>query len=190
MENKEILDRIYDTLAGNVGMSEHHVKFDPDYIRVGDNVYFEIGDKAYTLTLEETTSESVIDHIYEELYEMDGFGLADYLNDWAADIKIPDDMVVTDVTFEFKASQNGEKVWLQVKDEGYPIEPIDIFDRWDLWRQEVSHYFNSYTNEMEFTNEETFKEVFVWKIACVLDIVYDQWVTFEAPEQSDKILFM
>ena len=174
MENKEILDRIYDPLAGNVGMSEHHVKFDPDYMRVGDDVYFEIGDKAYTLTLEEVTSESVIDHLYEELYEMDGFGLADYLNDWAA------------MGYIFKPSQHGEKVLLDNGEAWY----TPIFDRWDLWRREVSYYFNSYCNEMEFTDEDTFKEVFVWKIATVLGITNDSWVTFNAPEQSDKILFM
>jgi hypothetical protein len=189
MDNKEILDRIYDTLAGNVGVSEHHVKFYPDYIRVGEDIYFEIGDKAYTLTLEETISESTIDRIYEELYELDGFGLADYLNDWAADIEIPDDMTVTDVTFKFKASQHGRMVWLQVEDEGYPVADIDIFDRWDLWRKEVSYYFSDFINEQNLKDEETIKEVFVWKIACVLDIVYDQWVKFEMPEGADTLLF-
>lgn len=50
MDKKELTDQIYDTLMQNVGMSEHHVQFDPSLVfdsfvdAERGIVYFELGD--------------------------------------------------------------------------------------------------------------------------------------------------
>lgn len=61
--SKELMDRIYDTLLGNVGLSEFHVAFPTNEVKnqwVNSNLhymYFEIGKKAYRLVIEEVKPE-------------------------------------------------------------------------------------------------------------------------------------
>jgi hypothetical protein len=56
---KELTDQIYDTLMGNVGMSEYHTPFPLDkvnsqFVDAGRGwMYFQIGDKAYQLNVKE-----------------------------------------------------------------------------------------------------------------------------------------
>lgn len=54
---EELINRIYDTLMQNVGMSIHHTAFPIDEIDYSEvdgrkhEMYFRIGDRAYTLTI-------------------------------------------------------------------------------------------------------------------------------------------
>lgn len=65
LDAKELTNRLYDTLMGNVGFSKFHLPFPADRIKnqwVGSPsgkedefyMYFEIGNKAYKLEITET----------------------------------------------------------------------------------------------------------------------------------------
>lgn len=58
---KEIMDRIYDTLFENVGMTRHHIKFLNDEVSdqevSSDRIYFSINGENYILTLYKFESE-------------------------------------------------------------------------------------------------------------------------------------
>jgi hypothetical protein len=64
----ELTDRIYDTLMGNVGMSEHHVVFDPKDIedcevdaRLGI-IRFVIDDEMYEVRVKKTPRAAYVHH--------------------------------------------------------------------------------------------------------------------------------
>lgn len=54
---KELMDRIYDTLMGNVGMSKCHVPFPAENIInqwvSNGSMYFELWGKAFKVTIQE-----------------------------------------------------------------------------------------------------------------------------------------
>jgi len=58
----ELTDQIYDTLLGNVGMSEYHVALDINEITnqvcdlVRDEIYIEMGSKTFKIKVTEETN--------------------------------------------------------------------------------------------------------------------------------------
>jgi hypothetical protein len=192
MNKQELTDRIYDTLMGNVGMSEHHVKFpeveDPE---VSDDIEFDYEGLRYRLTLEEvgvSPDQNDRNHLYKELYEMDGRGLADYLNDWASLPEPPAPFEWIDESLEIDSSNHGETVFIK----GETMN-TDLFKRWDLWRHEVSYYFDDFMVESRgwFDTIEDLKEYFVFRICSVLGIIADLEEYFEVnkPFEDTVILF-
>jgi len=69
IETDEILNQIYDTLMGLVGMSEYHVGFPTDRVKnqfIGSNgndnaeptIYFELGRQAFELSIKRVTRQN------------------------------------------------------------------------------------------------------------------------------------
>jgi len=127
-----------------------------------------------------------IDHLFDEIYNMDGRGLADYFNGWRA----------SDVDLTTVATLYGEKVFL--RSMMLPISPIAIFDRWSAWRQEVGYYFRPFINEQNkinfFSNTEDMKEYFIYKICRILGIIeeLEQYIPMKEPAliQDDQLIFV
>jgi hypothetical protein len=128
-----------------------------------------------------------IEHLYKELYEMDGRGLSDYLNDWTSPIE-----EWVDLGIEINCTLHGEKVFIQ--GDHYEYGTVDIFDRWDIWRREVAYYFDGFIRESEnlFDNDDDMREYFTWKICNVLGIIesLEQHFTIEIPFKDIEIMFM
>lgn len=140
-------------------------------------------------------SKTEQEHLYNELYHMDGLGLSDYLNDWIKDGRsLLDD-------FKGKllivSSQHGEKVF--IRGQRYEFGAVDLFNRWDLWRQEVAYYFDAFIKEQEtlkngFEDIETIKEYFIFKMCCIMNIINDveEYLKINVPDcaKNDPFLFM
>jgi hypothetical protein len=126
-----------------------------------------------------------IDHLYDEIYHIDGRGLMDYLRVWRT--------METDIYPA--ATQHGEKLFLH--SVVFPIPAIDIFDRWSAWRHEVTYHFDSFIREQEkvnlFSDIKELKEYFVYKICVILGIIEktDRYLPISGPKsiQDDPLLF-
>lgn len=113
--------------------------------------------------------------LWERLYFMNGFGLSDYLNDF---IRIPG--------AHWRATQHGEYAFLQ-GDSG----EIFRFDQWSRWRAGVTDYFDAMCDTVPGMRDETFCDVFVFKLCRILLaplLDHDEVVVHE-PSQSRKLLF-
>lgn len=59
IDAEELANRIYDTLSGNVGTSEHHVALEPEHITQGEvnapegKMFFKVGKRVFKLTVQE-----------------------------------------------------------------------------------------------------------------------------------------
>jgi hypothetical protein len=110
------------------------------------------------------------DYIWEVVYDMDGVGLADFLNDFSK-------------TDRYLSSQHGEKVWNE-----YGFE----FSAWSSWRQEVSYYFGGFFDAIEELqinlSEDNVIEILVFAVCSVLHLT-DINKAIKIPENYDKFLF-
>jgi hypothetical protein len=166
----EFTSRLFDTLAGYEKDEVHNPLDNDTYFLICGEEYIEIDDWEYIYRIEPEKigySKSVINHLWEEVYHMNGIGLADYLNDWQL---YPDILYIdTDITSkEWRGSQHGESVYLRVT-SGYSISNLETFNRWDLWRENVSIYFDGFIREAFNLDVPIDKlaPVFVFKIVRV-----------------------
>jgi hypothetical protein len=115
------------------------------------------------------------ERLWERLYHMDGFGLADYLNEF---IRV--------VGAQWRATQHGEYVFL----EGVDGEIIR-FGRWDLWRENVSYYFEGMCAATPYLRDEIFCDVFVFKLCrMMLSTQFNRLpVDFREPPRARWLLF-
>lgn len=108
------------------------------------------------------------DQVWNEVYNMDGRGLSDYLNHF------------TD-TDDYKTTLYGEQVFTNERFS---------FSQWSKWRWECSYYFNGLFDAVEelgetFTDEEI-TDILVFGICRVLSLVGD---APNEPEDYSTFLF-
>jgi hypothetical protein len=117
--------------------------------------------------------------LWERLYDMDAFGLSDFLND-----------LFPVENGEWRSTQHGECVWLQIDGQEAGFKWGD----WPKWRQEVSYYFPGMVDSCAKLKDEAFCDVMVFKLVSMLfrDILESRLYTIEKrePKQAKKLLFM
>ncbi len=113
--------------------------------------------------------------LWDRLYHMDGFGIADYLNEF---FQIPG--------AHWRATQHGEYAFLA----GAHGEIIR-FDRLDLWRENVSYYFDGMCDATPCLRDETFCDVFVFKVCRIMlsRLLNNEAVLVNEPPHARRLLF-
>ena len=138
------------------------------------------------------------EHLYRELYNMKGFGVSDYLNDWWDGTHRPDPEIYNG-ELEIKPSLHGWKIF--IFGDRYEYGTAHVFNRWDKWRVEVDYYFNGYMRTVQQEPEsvpnlnciENIKEKFVWHISRIVkihDTLEENGITLNDPYPEDCLLFM
>jgi len=117
------------------------------------------------------------DYLWSVLYNMNGFGLIDYLNRF-------------DSNNIYKTSQHGGYIFRIITNSNYTSR--EIFDDFSKWRETVSYYFNGfyeqYTDIIENQTEENFLELFVLKVVTILGVLEIDDITY-FPEDYESFLF-
>lgn len=127
-----------------------------------------------------------VDHMYFELYHMDGCGLADYINEW-----------VKDAEWEVVSTHRGSSVSVKIRD--VTSEEV-IFEEWSEWMHYTANYFDVFIeawrrgvyDSMNITNEDQLKELFVWSACIAMLIVYKIRAytnLIEAPFEGNVFVF-
>lgn len=116
------------------------------------------------------------DTLWDEIYNLDGFGLMDYLNEFHE-------------TDRYDCTRYGEKVFADAIVEWYDeecldydiIEPSFEFNRWSEWRYECSYYFNGLLAAVKDMNSglpeplsfDEIRDILVFGICRVMGLVND-----------------
>lgn len=114
--------------------------------------------------------------LWERIYNLDGHGLSDYLNDF---FRIKNAC--------WKSTQHGEKVYL-IDNDG---NTFFSWGEWHKWREEVSYYFSGMCDAAYRLNDENWMNVFVYKLSNIMFQKFIESASFEihAPKNAGKYLF-
>jgi hypothetical protein len=112
--------------------------------------------------------ETEEDYVWKVVYNMNGLGLSDWLNEFHN-------------TNEYSGTQHGEKVYTE---QGFS------FDKWPEWRWNCSYYFGGLRDAIEELEEKPNTEetiaILVFGICAALNLIDDDAVE---PKFKDKFLF-
>lgn len=122
---------------------------------------------------------TISDKVWERVYNLDGIGLADYLNGFA------------NTQNEFHSTQHGEKVYFE--------EEFSFWDwsSWSKFREQVTYYFAGLMDEIESNKiemtEDQICEILVYISGLNSGLFHvENWgeIVFERPTGYDKFSFM
>jgi len=116
-------------------------------------------------------SQSDKDHLYWEVYNIDGRGLSDYLNDWTPDKEymVENNVIMLKIT----STMYGEKLLLC--GDHYEYGEENLFDVWSKWHHDINSCFDVFidmqSNTDVFNNIDEIKEFFIFKMCKKLGII-------------------
>ena len=115
--------------------------------------------------------------LFLRAYDMTGYGLSDYLQDFFDDDRI-------------RATQHGEKAYYEFT----PRYTGDVFSAWSDWRYEISYYFDGFLaawqEQFGSVDKEEFMETLVFKIARILGIFKNiPGDPVNIPEKEENFMF-
>ena len=117
------------------------------------------------------------DAVWERVYNMDGFGLSDYLNDFSN-------------SNEFKSSQHGEKVYYESDSSNWQ------WDNFSDFRSQVDYYYNGLIGEIKKNkiklSEDEICAILVYIAGLnskLFSFTDNDFLNFERPAGHEKFMF-
>ncbi len=92
--------------------------------------------------------------LWDRLYNMDGIGLADYMNQLYP---------FTDSSMQWRGSQHGESLFVWCSD-GIAFS----WSSWHIWREKVSYFFDGFCDAIGEVDDERFCDIAVFYLARIL----------------------
>lgn len=118
------------------------------------------------------------DRLWSRLYNLDAYGLSDFLNGFT-----PDKAAKWTV-----GKYNGwDVLYLNINDSS-----VFMFDRFDLWRENVSYYMGGMCDVAARYRDEKFCDIFVYKLWTVMFPQFneeDSVVKLVGPKEAKEFLF-
>lgn len=132
------------------------------------------------------------ENMYNEILNMDGRGLSDYLNDWTPD-KTWGGGGYNEINLTITSTLYGEKVF--IRGDRYEYGNEDIFKAWSKWSHFIKSHFDDFIDTIQgrniFNDIDEAKEYFVF-VTCknlgIIDKVEEYLKVVEPYSDKTKML--